>query len=150
MPSANQVFKRIDALIEPFQSYKNALEKLSNSPRGYTLCFAFHYVYADIFNGGISQLYGNSTWSLMLDAIEAAEAANEPTVARSLREIVYYYHRKGRSKFKRQVSDDYFKSIPKKWNKTLENLDDELFKLDDECANLVAKLCKSRNDLFTE
>src|SRR6476469_7308710 len=117
MPTSDHVFKKIDGLIEPFKSYKESLAKLAGSPPGYAYCFAFAYVRADILNGGISQLYGNSTWCLVPDAIKAAEAASEPKIAQVLTEIVYYYHRKGRSKLTRRISDADFKSMRKTWNK---------------------------------
>src|SRR5262245_36872986 len=105
MHTSDQVFKEIDRLIEPFESYKKSLAKLAVAPPGYAYCFAFSYVSADILNGGISQLYGNSTWCLIPDAIMAAEAASETKISQALREIVYYYHRKGRSKLSRRMTD---------------------------------------------
>lgn len=148
MPTSDQVFKKIDTLIEPFRGYKESLAKLAGNPPGYAYCFAFTYVRADILNGGISQLYGNSTWCLVPDAIKAAEAAAEPKVAQVLREMVYYYHRKGRSKLSRRMSDDDFKSIRKTWNKSLGDLDEEFLALAGRVKKVVDKLCKSQPHLF--
>ena len=142
------VFTRIDEAIEPFSSYKNALAALAELPRGYSLCFAFHYVHADILNGGISQLYGNSTWSLIVDAVEAAETANIHAVASLLREIIFYYHEKNRSKLKRRVTDEFFTSIPSGWQKSLAVLDDEYFALEDQANEVILELCKQRQPLF--
>lgn len=142
------VFNRIDEIIEPFSSYKNALADLESLPRGYSLCFAFHYVHADILNGGISQLYGNSTWPLIIDAEEAAREAGVEAVACLLREIMYYYHLKGRSKLKRRLTDEYFAGISKNWQKSLPALDDEYFSLEDEAITVIPALCKYHETLF--
>lgn len=92
--------------VEPFEGYRKALEKLvSSCPRGYPLAFAFHYVDADTSNGGLSQLNSNPTWALMLVAIEAAHTAGLTDLERILREAVLYYPERGRSRFKRQISD---------------------------------------------
>jgi hypothetical protein len=69
------IFERIDKEISPFKGYKKSLAQLAILPPGYALCFAFHYTNADISNGGISQLYGNSTWQLIHMAQRAAEIA---------------------------------------------------------------------------
>ena len=147
---ADQVFSRIDAAIEPFRDYKSALRDLGELPRGYALCFAFHYVHSDILNGGISQLYSNSTWSLVVDAEDAAQQAGLQAVSSLLREIVYYYHRQGRSKHKRRLGEDYFSEIPSGWDKSLSQLDDQYFAMEDDANEVVLKLCKNRPDLFAE
>ncbi|MBI2477430.1 MAG: DUF4375 domain-containing protein [Planctomycetia bacterium] len=148
MPDESTVFERIDDVIEPFDNYKQALEDLRDLPRGYALCFAFHYVHSDIFNGGISQLYGNSTWCLILSAIDAADTVGSSKLATVLREIVYYYHRKGRSKLKRRITDDYFNNIPRGWNKSLEELEEEYLELEPECEKVVSTLCHRHEELF--
>ncbi|MCA8988129.1 MAG: DUF4375 domain-containing protein [Planctomycetaceae bacterium] len=145
---AEAVFARIEEVTEPFSSYKNALNALASLPRGYTLCFAFHYVNADIWNGGISQLHGNSTWTMIPDAVEAAEAADNHRVASLLREVIYYYHQKNRSKLKRRITDDYFKSIPSGWQKTLAMLDDEYFAMEDQANAVISDLCSHKRSLF--
>ncbi len=111
------VFDRIDETIEPFTTYRKALDELRALPLGYAMCFSFHHVHADIFNGGISQLYSNSTWALILDAAAAAESAGVHEASRVLREIVYYYHKKGRSKLKRRIDNDYFADVQDDWDK---------------------------------
>ncbi len=75
MPDQTKIFSRIDETIEPFTNYRKTLDDLRSLPPGYAMCFASHYVQADIFSGGISQLDGNSTWALILDAVAAAENA---------------------------------------------------------------------------
>ncbi|TWU50740.1 hypothetical protein Poly51_40330 [Rubripirellula tenax] len=148
MPTETEVFDRIDSVIEPFDSYKRALEDLREIPPGFAYCFAIHYVHADIFNGGISQLHGNSSWCLILDAIDGAKAANVPAVAQVLREIVYYYHAKGRSKLKRRIPDGYFDDMPSDWDKSLETLEDDYFALESDIENLIPTLCEKHESLF--
>jgi len=143
-----KIFDHIDSIIEPFESYSNALKKLSGQPDGYRFCFAFHYVNADILNGGISQLYGNSTWCLILDAISAAETSGHDEVAETLLEIVYYYHRKGRSKLKRRLRAEIFNDFSDSWDKSLSEIDDAYFKLDESTENIIPSLCANMKHLF--
>lgn len=150
MPIESAVFDRIDETVEPFESYKKALDDMRDLPSGYAFCFAMHYVHADIFNGGISQLYGNSTWCLILDAVGAANAAGQEEVADVLREIVYYYHSKGRSKLKRRITVDYFNGIPAGWDKSLEQLEDDYFTLEAEIENVIPTLCTGQEELFRD
>ncbi|MDX1926316.1 MAG: DUF4375 domain-containing protein, partial [Pirellulaceae bacterium] len=103
---AEDVYETIEATIKPFTGHKKALEKLQALPRGYSLCYAYHYVQEDILNGGISQLYSNSTWSLILEAENAANIAGQKNIAALLRQIVYYYHKKGRSKHKLSITEE--------------------------------------------
>lgn len=150
MPDESAVFQRIDKTIEPFTSYRKALEDLRALPPGYAMCFASQYVHADICNGGVSQLYGNSTWPLILDAVAAAEHANVHQVAHLLKEIVYYYHKKDRSKLKRKIDDSYFIDMPNDWDKSLAQLDDEFFSLDSELEQVVPALCNEHEELFAD
>ncbi len=145
---ANEVFGTIEETIKPFTGYKKALQKLQALPRGYTLCFAFHYVHADILNGGVSQLYSNSTWALILEAENAANTAGLKNIATLLREIVYYYHTKGRSKLKLSIAEDYFAELPSKWDKSLEELDDEYLALEGAANSVILNLCRDHQHLF--
>ena len=147
---ADRVFERIDAAIEPFTDYKTALQDLQALPRGYSLCFAFHYVHADILNGGISQLYSNSTWSLILQAEQAAHEAGVAKVSTLLRAILHYYHLKGRSKHKRSITDDYFTSLPSNCDKSLKQLDDDYFDIEDDANSVILTLCRDHQSLFTD
>lgn len=150
MPDKTTVFTRIDEAIEPFRDYRKALDDLRALPPGYAMCFSFHYVDADILNGGVSQLYGNSTWALVIDAISAAENANARNVGRVLKEIVYYYHKKGRSKLKRRIDDNFFDEIPDDWDKSLEQLDGEYFDLGPEIEKVIPALCNKHKELFND
>jgi hypothetical protein len=105
-------------------------------------------VHADILNGGISQLYANSTWALIVDAEDAAKTAGIEEVSRLLREIIYYYHLKGRSKHKRRLTNDYFADMPAEWRKSLRVLDDEYFALEDQANSVIPALCMHRRSLF--
>lgn len=144
------VFIRIEEMIQPFSSYKNAIAALAEHPRGYSLCFAFHYVHAELLNGGVSQLHSNSAWPLIVDAVEAAETAGTKNVASLLREIIYYYHQRNRSKFKRRITDEYFAGIPSDWHKALTDLDAEYLTIEKHANSVIPKLCKQRNKLFDE
>ncbi len=147
---ANDVFDTIEATIKPFSGYSRALQKLKALPHGYTLCFAFHYVHAEILNGGISQLYSNSTWSLILEAEKAAMTAGLKNVATLLREIVYYYHTHGRSKLKLAITEEYFAELPPNWNRSLEELDNEYFALEDVANSVILNLCRDHQHLFSD
>ena len=143
------VFDTIDQTIKPFTDYKNALKTLEALPRGYSLCFAYHYVHADILNGGVSQLYANSTWSLILHAEIAARQAGVKNVSNLLREIVYYYHVNGRSKHKRSIEEDYFAELSPNWSKSLRQLDDEYFAIESAANSVILILCRDHQHLFT-
>ncbi len=142
------VFRRIDAAIEPFSSYRNAVDALRKLPPGYLLCFAFGCVHADLSNGGASQLYRNSTWPMIVDAIEAAEVTNMRAVASLLREIVYYYHNKNRSKLTSRVTEEFFASIPRGWQKSLAELDNEYLALSAQASTVIHDLCERHHALF--
>ena len=150
MPDETNVFNRIDEAIEPFENYRKALGDLRALPPGYAQCFAWHYVQSDIFNGGISQLYGNSTWCLIIDAITAAENAGFQSVAMVLKEVVFYYHKRDRSKLKRRIDADYFNDMPDGWDKSLEQLEDAFFDLGDEAGKIIPALCSEHEELFTD
>jgi predicted acyl esterase len=92
-------------------------------------CFAYHYVGADIINGGISQLYGYSTWSLILTAIKACQQAKAGEEERLLKEIVLYYHQKGRSRLEKQLPENSFDDIKQPMEKSLSQLEDEYYAL---------------------
>jgi hypothetical protein len=146
---ADEVFDTIEATIKPFTSYKKALQKLQALPRGFSLCFAYQYVHADILNGGVSQLYSNSTWSMILEAENAASTAGQTNVSTLLREIVYYYHNNGRSKHKLSIPENYFAGLPANWNKSLEKLDDEYFALEGSANSVILNLCRDHQHLFS-
>jgi len=127
MPSEEAIHDRIDQAIEPFSSYKKALSDLSDLPDGYRYVFATNYVYACLLNGGIYSHHAGSAWCLTPDAIEAARAVGQTKVAQFLLEVVYYYHRQGRSKLKRRMDDSAFADIPADWDRSLADLEGELF-----------------------
>jgi hypothetical protein len=131
----------LDKRIEPFKGYKEALRKLeAEAPPGYALVFGFHYVYAEILNGGISQLHANPTWSLLLKAIEAARLAGRVDVERLLREALLYYREQGRSRFKRQITDDFFADLDRPLGRSLKELDGAIYHLGPEQVSVVPKL----------
>jgi hypothetical protein len=145
MQTVEAVFDKIDKQISPFQGYKESLLKLKSLPPGFGCCFAFHYVDADICNGGISQLYANSTWSLLLTAIAACQHAGTIELEHVLKQIVLYYHQKGRSRFKKQLSEDFFEGLERPMNKSLSELDDEYFALESERQKVVGCLVKTES-----
>jgi len=148
MITASAIWERIEIETTPSLGYGEDLKRLQALPPGYSYCFAFRYVDADICNGGFSQLYANSTWPLTLSAYHAAAQAEELNVARVLKEAIYYYHRAGRSRFKRQLSDAFFDALPKAWDKSLSQLDDEYYALDGERSRVELNLMRRQLDLF--
>lgn len=143
-----RLFEKIDGIIEPFTDYPDALKRLGKHPLGFRYCFAFHYVNAEIQNGGISQLYRNSTWCLMPDAIAAVEAVGSIELQKLLVEIVFYYHRQNNSRLKRRIDEKIFDSIEENWDKTLRQLDDEFFGLETIAENVIPRLCSEHQQLF--
>lgn len=121
------IFRSIYDAIGRFRTYKGALASLGSSPSGYRYLFALNHVDADIRNGGIYQLYSNSTWHLMPDAIEGANSFGCRKLGGVLKEIVYYYHRDGRSKLRRKLPQSFFDNMPSIWNKSLGQLEDEYY-----------------------
>jgi hypothetical protein len=67
-----------------------------------------------------------------------------------LREAIFYYHRSGRSRFKRALPEGYFDDLPETWNKSLSHLDDEYYALDGERSLLEEKLVQLRPELFEQ
>jgi hypothetical protein len=148
MPTLRAIWKRIDEETTPSRGYKSDLEYLQSIAPGYAYCFAFRFVDADICNGGFSQLYGNSTWPLTLVAQQAAAQAGAMGVARVLKEAIFYFHRTGRSRFKRQVPDGFFDGIGKTWNKSLSDLEDEYYALSSERDELEQRIVQRNPKLF--
>lgn len=148
MPTEHDVFERIDKTIERADSYREAHKLLERLPPGYLQCFAFNYIDADICNGGISQAYRNSTWSLMPMAVAACDTAESQTLSSLLRAMILYYHQSGRSKLKRQINDDYFIGIAQPVKKTLSQLEDEYFQLEHDRSEIVTKLCEMESELL--
>ncbi len=112
---------------EHFESHRMAVSGFETHPPGLKYIYATHYVDAEIRNGGISELHGNSAWVLMPDAIEGMNRFGCRKLSECLKEIVYYYHRKGRSKLKRRITDEYFSDLPPRWNKSLDVLEDQYY-----------------------
>lgn len=84
------------------------------------------YFINDYMNGGAEQTRANGTWHLVVDAIAAAERLDEPQLARFLRELVYYFYRKGQSRLKRRIPQGYFNDIPSNWNRSLDDIFDSV------------------------
>jgi hypothetical protein len=148
MSTPSAIWKRIELETTPSQGYGEDLKRLQALPPGFSYCFAFRYVDADICNGGFSQLHANSTWPLTLSAYHAAVQAEAREVARVLKEAIFYYHRAGRSRFKRQLSETFFDDLPKAWDKSLSQLDDEHYALDGERSQVEPNLMRRQAELF--
>jgi hypothetical protein len=140
MPSEDSVFTQIETLTAGDISYKESLETLSKEPIGYGFCFAFHHINTDVCNGGISQLYANSTWALIPTAVQACKAARCFELEQLLRKIVLYYHQKGRSRLKRQIPENFFGDLEHTMCKSLAELEDEFFSLIDQRNAVVPNL----------
>ena len=130
--NSHTVWSRIESTTKGSLSYKDSLAKLQALPSGYKFLFSLHYVDADILNGGFNQLHQNSTWALIVTAIEAAKAFGFPRWATLLKSVVYYYHRKGRSRLKRQIGSDYFSDIDTSSVQSFQELEDEYFEFSEQ------------------
>jgi len=137
MITKEALWQTIDEATIHFKSYKETFKRLSMLSQGYALCFAFHYVDAEIINGGISQLYSNPTWSLVLAAIEACHRAKSTKLEQILREVVLYYHQRDRSRLKRQLTEEFFAGIKRPMAKSLSELEDEYNALDQEKGMVI-------------
>jgi hypothetical protein len=127
--------------IKPFRGYKEALDKLSaECPPGYSLVFAFNYVNADISNGGLTQLHANSTWTLILRAIEAAHLAGYPELERLLKEAVLYYHEQGRSRLKRQIGEEFFEGFDRPFTRSISDIEDDYYARDGQRRGVIQAL----------
>lgn len=135
------VFETIDEVTAKAdaQTYMDHLRALSVLPPGYGRCFAFNSVNADLCNGGIDQLRKNSTWQLVPTAIAACRSAGTESLERLLREIVLYYHERGRSKLARQLTDDYFAGIDRPLTKSIATMQTEYFR-NKERETVVSRL----------
>ncbi|MDH5738772.1 MAG: DMP19 family protein [Nitrospira sp.] len=145
MRTAESVFERIDKEISPFNGYKEALAALERLTPGYKYCFAFHYVDADICNGGITQLYENPTWVLITTAVEACNCAGAFELEMLLRQVVLYYHQRGRSRLKKKLCPDFFDGLDLSTKKTLSELEDEYLSLEPERIAIVSRLAESND-----
>jgi hypothetical protein len=142
-PTEETLWRDLDKRIAPFKGYREALATLkASAPRGYALVFSFHYVDADILNGGISQLNANPTWSLLLEAVDAANVAGCADVDRVLRQALLYYHERGRSRFKKSITDEFFAGLDRPMSKSLRQLDEDYYALEEERRSVVSNLLR--------
>ena len=121
-----QLLDTIFAVADKFASHRDALTGFNGFPDGYIQIYALHYVDAEIRNGGIYQLYANSTWCLVLDAIQGCEQFGFDQLADALKGIVYYYHKNGRSKLKRRIPKEFFLAYTPT-STTLPDLEDQYY-----------------------
>ncbi|MBM83765.1 MAG: hypothetical protein CMJ78_24680 [Planctomycetaceae bacterium] len=126
--SMNKLYDQIYDIADNFKSYKQAVTGFDGAPIGFKYIFSIDYVDADIRNGGIYQLHHNSTWHLILDAIEGTKVVGFDKLSETLREILFYYHRNGRSKMKKRIPDNYFDDMPDNWDKDLDKLEGQYYR----------------------
>lgn len=129
MPSVDDVLRTIDSAIHPFDSYEGALGRLRRLPRGYALCFAFHYADADILNGGFQQLRSNSTWFLVPTALDAASEVGAERMLQLLKEGIAHVQEQGAPSMESNRNE----STTEDWNSTakrsLEEIESEYIDL---------------------
>ena len=143
----DELWVRLNEALHPFAGYPQALAKLSaDYSAGYALAFAYNYVDADICNGGVSGLNRGTTWHLVPTAVDAARIAGYFEIERLLKEIVLYYHERGRSRMKKLITDDYFAGIDRPLDKSLSEIEDEWYALADRYEVIPALL--GRLDLW--
>ena len=123
----NKIYNDIYHISDNFKSHKDGVMGFSSAPSGFKYIYALDYIDSDIRNGGIYQLHSNSTWHLILDAIEGAREFGCKELSAVLLEILYYYHKENRSKMKRRIREQIFQQIPSGWNKDLEALEDDYY-----------------------
>lgn len=138
--SESELWTTLDTAGAKTSSYRETLAELDAMPRGFGLCFAFNCVDADIANGGFSQLRRNSTWSLVLRAIDACELASASATQRVLRQGVQYFHEQGRSGLKRQLTDSFFEGLEHPVRSSLAELDDAHFEALEERRTVIHRL----------
>jgi hypothetical protein len=122
-----ELWRSANSLAKGAGNLEAEAKQLKTHPPGYRILFSLVFVDSEIRNGGISQLYANSTWRLMPHAIEAASLLNLAGLANTLREIVYYYHQNNRSKLKKVLPPDLFLKMPRNWSKSLDTLERDYY-----------------------
>lgn len=122
-----EVLNTVFEVADEFTSHKDALTGFSGSPPGFLLAYSLHYVDADIRNGGIYQLYANTTWHLILDAITACQQFGFTVLADVLHDIVYYYYKRGRSRLKRRIPKGFAIRYTTRSEPTLSDLEDRYY-----------------------
>jgi hypothetical protein len=123
---SDELLSKVFAVAEQFTSHRGALAGFDGYPEGYRQVYALRHVDAEIRNGGIYQLYANTTWCLILDAISGLQAFGLTQLADTLKGIVFYYHKSNRSRLKRRMPEDFFKDF-KPGATSLADLEDEYY-----------------------
>ena len=126
--SLKALMDEIYAVADGFDSWKDAVTGFEGHPVGWKYIYSLIGVDADIRNGGIYQLHHNSTWHLILDAADGAKAFGLKDLHKNLKDILFYYHRIGRSKMRKRIPAGYFDDLSPKWNKSLAKLEDEYYR----------------------
>ncbi len=125
------LYDKIYDISDNFKSHKSAITGFEGFPDEYKFIYAIDYVDSDIKNGGIYQLYQNSTWHLILDAIEGAKSFGLHMLSENLKAILFYYYKNEKSKMKKRIPESYFDKFPDTWNKNLDDLEDEYYSVFD-------------------
>ena len=81
---------------------------------------------SEIRNGGISQLYHNSTWAMIPDAIKCCSDLKLNHIKDSLWDMIKYYHKSGRSKLVRKIPELKSMNI-QDWNKSLNEIEQQYY-----------------------
>jgi len=123
----SDLYDCIYEISDSFKSHRDAVKGFEGKPLGYRIIYSIDYVDSDLRNGGISQLYSNSTWSLILDAIAGAKELDFLELANALTEILFYYHQKDRSKMKKRINEELFAGICSEWSKDLGTLEHQYY-----------------------
>ena len=84
----------------------------------------------------------------MPDAIDAAETAGLTELSHLLVQIVFYYHRRNKSRLKRRIDKTVFDAIANGWDKSLKQLNDEYFELENAANDVIPTLCSEHQQLF--
>ncbi len=121
-----EVQNELDTITFPFLGRpREALKALEAYPSGFAFLYALTAVDAEIGGEGIDGLHRYSTWHFVLPLQQRATALGFPDLAQVLKEIIYYYERRGQSRLRRQLPPGFFADMPANWTKSLDELADE-------------------------
>jgi hypothetical protein len=104
---------------------REALKALEAYPPGFAFLYVLIAVDAEIGGEGIDGLHRYSTWHLVFPLQQRATTLGFPELAQVLKEVIYYYDRRGQSRLRHQLPPRFFDEMPTDWAKSLDELADE-------------------------
>lgn len=126
-PMRSLLRKVFDNKQSPFRSHKGIPKERVSSPIGRRYIYSFHYVDAEIRNGGIDQLHVNNTWFLLPTAIEGLISFGCPKLAGTLKRIILYYHRRRRARFALPTTQKLLNEVKLSRRASIDRLENEYY-----------------------